>query len=361
MEGSPLKPPWDPAAFDWTAYGESILRPARPRLEEARQVARTILRRRSKGKEWAGRGVWAANPEVMREVWETLLTRFDRETLLADPARQYLPYVTYQHAPFTTTRGPRGYDTPHALLGDTPWDIETCVAMAAADPRALATAEQAALEACARLQPWFDAADLASEDGSTSCAPPRRVAWILLQHERPWPGRSRDPFQWVTSAAFHRRDFDSPTGVNAQVTTVRPAIEDAAFRMRGASDNGRSPSARATWRWGPLITRASTFANAWRLWQFFSSQGAEIIPHQFTTVFYPAAMASRRFRDLPDALDAYLTVWRLGHALVDIRGEVVVLGMSSDFGAVTFSTWSELQASAEALHGTDEIRPWGRR
>ncbi len=324
---------------DWAALGFSILRPSRPRLDEVRGVALELLRAHSRGSRASGaRSAARTSREALGDLWESMTTRLGREDLLANPRRQFLPYLPIGTARRKVRAAPSPTETPTRFLTDAPGVAELMIALLAADPQALATAEQAALEACARLRPW-------------GVTPPQRVAWILLQHQNPWPIDLGDIFEWPQIAAAWSVDLvkgyvpPPPSGVLVGSWAYRGLANIDPFLARGRSLR------EAKERFGGVIGRAEEWTTLWSRWQFLTGIDARIA----SCPFVPRSLEGRRFADLPDVADAGLTVWRLGYLLGDIRGNVVILGTPADFNPVTTRSWRQLQRLESERWGSDLI------
>lgn len=315
--------------LEWKAFGEGVLRPRQPDLAAARKEACELLKPyapRKLLKPYAPRGAGAAalaealtEPEVVAEAWEALTVRLGAEALVGDPQRQFLPFLKLLPVKYSPTRGSLPGDTPRTL-SDAPLNLETAVALLGCARADVLAAEQTALQAAVRMGPW-------------GVAPPTRVAWILLGND--WPPMDwQDAFSWVSMAAHW-----SSTGRLAgdACDLVAEAVRQT-VRERGPGERyvGYAPRAGAVRHLVPDV-------EAWCLWKALAQDDARIAPHDFS-FGYPTWMADVRVRSLPDVLEAVLAVWGLGFALVDLRGDVVVLGLPGhDLAPVSAPTLTALR------------------
>ncbi len=310
--------------IDWEAFGGSILRPAWNRLARARALASRL----SKDRLLPGRDevtmLARTSPRFLRSAWETLTTALDRDQFFESAARRFLPYLVLNPGVrYGPERGPQRGDMVPELLLPAPGDLETMVGFLALDPKDVVTAEQAALEACARMLPW-------------GVPPVRQVAWLTYDESMPARGFA-SVFDWPASSAISR----SPE-VGAQ---VQKAVSDAVYRAHGGYVPQDPPRTRrdvgARRRIGLVAERVARLARGWVLWGELSETEARVpAPTLDSSRAYSGQVTGVRFGALPDALDAALVVWRLGLALLDVRGESAVIGIPRGFRPLTANSWS---------------------
>jgi hypothetical protein len=264
----------DPNRIDWRAFAAGIMRPAQPRLREAVALVRSLadgrideLRRGGEAyvDDWGARARALAEPSFVAEAWEAATQRFDAEALFERAMRGetcFLPATPL--IPLTDLADKR---PAIRRTGEGPFELETVVAMLAADPGQLLAVEALALEACHRM----------AIDGVLGV---RRVAWKL--ERRAWP-----------------YGYAGSGWENAFLSCARRARSDLSqfSRVLRLMD---IPSSE-----GPTARRvAANMAAAWLDWP--SS---------------PLAAA-------PNAFDPLLVLWGLGYVPLDIRRDLVIVGVT---------------------------------
>ncbi len=321
--------------MDWRAFGRRVLRPAWNRVDAVQSVASSLLPRECErpraDDDRAG---------MLEEVWEGLTTRFGRESLHDDPRRMFLPFLELLEIEYRPGRPPQASDTPRRFLTHAPADIETMVGLIATEPAVLATVEAAAFEACARLRPW---------DVPT----PTAVAWTLLHPKHPLVGYPKDIFGWpAIAAAWALRSSTLPD----QAASLDRAAEDA---LRDVEEGMKDTSKGILRSCIGLTYRLIRDVRAWVAWRSLTRTEDRIAPSQAVGPGYPHAMVGARFSDLPDVFDALLTPAGLGYMVLDIRGDVVVLGLPATFLSANSKKLRWLSRTAIERYHSARIRGEG--
>lgn len=298
----------DLEGIDWIAFRESIMRPPQPHLAAALDVVRDLMAERGMNRPPSGQAA-----DFVAEAWERAATRLDHEYLLEGSGRAFLRSPPTRTIYYTdggypgTPRPPESEDAPGAAdLTRAPVTASAVVALMASDPGALLAAEELAREACRRLAPW-------------GYPEPRLIAWTHV--ERGWPGREdwRTPFDVPAYAAHyaqHDRSYEA-----------RRAVWDAMSLPYSTltSDVEAIPA-------GFAQRMAATVGDGWIDWRKSVRARARIglgpdylgpVPQDLSE-----AVVRKRFADVEDPLDPLLVLWGSGFVPIDLRYDVMILGVT---------------------------------
>lgn len=313
-------------AIDWAKYGADVLAPSEPHLPEARRMVKS-MQRRIWADATARKGATLTEDELedamvsegaLAESWEAMLSRRDDGPFWENPRRVFVPYLEVESVQYGDQNMPRPRWKPVGTSA-IPRNLATMAAMLSADPSHLLRAEELALEACQRLQPW-------------GVTPPRLVAWTVVGPT--WPPIWSSIFHWPMQAVS--RTLDAPN-------LGRNWADNLDAMQRASGVNKRTNKTR--WR---FLWLAACAAHDWLRWRAMAQAGREIDALN-TGFFFPSAMNYKRFADLPNVLDPYAAAWGSGYAPLDIRGDVMLMGAPAH--AVPWTDLARLRAAT--------VRRWG--
>ncbi len=306
----------DPARVDWRAVLGRIGKPRRPHAEEVRAALLEI--RREATPRGADRGAAALtrrwnNPEVLAEAWEVLTGRLGLESELSRPDRIFLPHVPLQAIHYDSTRWPSLEDAP-AAFANAPTSLDAIEAFLSVDFEEVRRVESIALEVSRCMKPW-------------GAIPSRRVAWLLVTAGWIVPYWT-NILGWPTLAAAWAADQFNLA--SAQVDSAEAGL------------GGRYQGLIRTWA-SDIRYQVRNYAKDWIWWEECVRSDLRVPDPAGLEWAYPASMRGMRFRDLPNPLTPTLAIYELGYLLVDLRGDVAVLGVMNEGSPVGAPSWTALR------------------
>jgi len=303
----------DPKRIDWRAFAAGILRPEQPRLREAVVTADALAAARIEEVRSA-RGTYfgssrdvarvLANQTFVADAWEAMTQRLGADELFERSSRGlscFVPSIPLRSLG-AARRRTYGVEESVRRTSETPFDLETVVALTSAGSARVVEAEELALEACARM----------GEALAPSGPRVRRAAWKLIR--RAWPYGYANP-DWSSSllglVAVAGEGVDEPG----------TSFDDALGLMGvGASE----PSTARRY--------AANVAAGWMQWRL-------------------GPLAA-----FPNALDPLLVLWGMGYVPLDVRHDLVILGCSlpDEFDRLSAKDFAERSAAAVDRYGFEQ-------
>jgi len=298
----------DLEGIDWRAFRDAIMCPPQPRLDAALGVVRELMAERGMSRPPRGEA-----SGFVAEAWERMAARLGGDYLLEGSGRvgrRFLlarPPTTiyYDSGGVAAPRAPKPEDAPgDGLLLDAPAYLTDAVALMACDPGALLTAEELIREACRRLAPW-------------GYLEPRLIAWAHIDDR--WPGVPdwRTPFD-VPAESAKRAQHDRTDRIAVFNAMGLPYYADR-------SDVELAPA-------GYAQRMAAGVGEGWVEWRRSVRDGSRVglgpaylgpIPQDL-----PEAVVRKRFADVADPLDPLLVFWGSGFVPIDLRYDVMILGVT---------------------------------
>jgi hypothetical protein len=301
----------DTTGVDWSAFAASIFNPPLPRLGPVLDTARELARERvravrtdtgSPRLDIEARARALCDPGFLAESWEALCLRHGGDEIFERSLRGEVSF-----APYLPLR--EGVPLPRAMpgaVGSVPRDMETMVALLAAEPGHLRTAEAVAAEFSREVAQWHPVATSG-------------VTWGPVSER--WEGPRYDGIADAASDAVRG-------------TFVFPREEERAMRAAmglPARDEAMTTSSIASRPRGRALFSAAYDAADWLRWRR--------VPRE-------------RERHAAGLFDAVITVWELGYVILDTLGDTVLLGVPIETGWVA-PTLAALRREAVRRYGAE--------
>lgn len=333
-------------AEGWREFSRRVFAPSMPRLAEVSSAAAEVLRehgRRSKTRA-AEQALSLTRPEVVSEVWEMLCTRLDAIDWMDDGTRAFFPFVNLEPIDGLEARraGAAARGDDRLLASTSPLNVETAVALLSAPREVIRSVESMAIEAARRLEPW-------------GTHRPKRVVWIMLSMAWPYPS----PYFWtefdrfVFATGFAPQPHLSRSDIralSAREADLEAAVMSSITKPAGKYQRRFVPRLRA-------LEHARRFAVSWDTYRRFCRDGAIVSADYTLNNWIVSGVAGKRWDDVPDALDPLLRILGLGYALVDIRGDAVVLGAPASFRPISAPSWEALSRAQSSRYGRPRVGP----
>jgi len=322
------------SSIDWSAFAAAILNPPTPRLEAALRLARSLARERIRRAPGARAGRWRpvpsaeeaaalADPEFLADAWETMTHRLGADDLFDRSARGQTAFVPF--VPLREWAVPRPAPECQAPF---PLDLETMVAVLAAEPGHVLAAEETALEIGRRLESWR---------GRNV----RTVTWGFVGDR--WPGRQLESAFYLPGTSVN---FIGPEG---------RASDREIYRAMGVPYGEEIFSVSRREYDGPgfrVSQAAATDAQTWSRWKWADRVGIEAALPDAISARDRARAAGRSGTPV---YDATLSLWGLGYVPVDVLGDAFYVGVSLPryVGAVAATSLRAVAREAQRRYGEE--------
>jgi hypothetical protein len=317
-------------SIDWRAFGRAILAPPLPRLDEALVVARELAREQLRASRRDGRrrltaaetAAALAAPRFLAEAWETMTLRLGGDAIFERSERGGVLFAPF--LPLREWAVPR--PRPECLSG-VPLDLETMVALLAAEPGHVLAAEETAMEIGARLEPWRG-------------RPVRSVVWGFVGEL--WMGRQLESAFYRPSSSIRGVEPEARVSDRAIYRALGVPYGEEVFSVARPAFGGPGFRARQA---------AAADAQTWSWWRW-----ADRIDVERRVSVQNVAAGIAAIRSGTPVYDATLALWGLGYVPVDVLGDAFYIGLSlpTSVGAVAATSLKAVASEAARRYG-DEL------